>query len=493
MTNNDEYGIPETDSAGQNLNSGRFQYTGQQWIPERRRLVLQGARIFAHRRSVPADRPYTANGLNQFTAVGANSYTYDTKGNLTSDGSNSFGYSSENLLTSASVGHVSTSFTYDPLLRLYQGVAGTITSRLAYDGLDRIAEYNGSDALQRRYVFDGGGQPIVWYEGATVSSTTRRFLSSDERGSIVSVTDSSGALLGINSYDEYGLPGSSNLGAFGYTGQAWLPSVGVWYYKARIYSPTAGRFLQTDPIGYGGGGPNLYNYVLSDPVNLIDPLGLQTAAPPDPPPPDTNCTDGNDQFKCPPIIVQASGGGIVVSGLTGDLLSIFFGIPGSSSGNATQFPGGGIGVVTGALGKIVKKTICAAIPRPASGTVQLSATGSLSRLTGAVSAGYSVVVDSSGSVELFQSDGGYRGFGVGAAFAVTAGGSTAKGVGDLAGTFLTGSITSAEAGGGNVTGFVGRSPDGQVIGGEAGLDFGLEDSGMVGVNNSTPLGGISCH
>jgi RHS repeat-associated protein len=222
--------------------------------------------------STSVNRGYTVNGLNQFTAVGANSYAYDLRGNLTADGSNTFGYSSENLLTSASVGHVSTSFTYDPLLRLYQGVAGATTSRLAYDGLDRIAEYNGSDALQRRYVFDGGGQPIIWYEGATVSSTTRRFLSSDERGSIVSVTDSSGALLGINSYDEYGLPGSGNLGAFGYTGQAWLPSVGVWYYKARIYSPTAGRFLQTDPIGYADSA-NLYNYVLGDPVNLIDPLG----------------------------------------------------------------------------------------------------------------------------------------------------------------------------------------------------------------------------
>jgi hypothetical protein len=79
-------------------------------------------------------------------------YAYDLRGNLTSDGSNSFGYSSENLLTSASVGHVSTSFTYDPLLRLYQGVAGTTISLFAYDGpfdrlrtgLSRLAEYDGA-------------------------------------------------------------------------------------------------------------------------------------------------------------------------------------------------------------------------------------------------------------------------------------------------------------------------------------------------------------
>ena len=47
----------------------------------------------------------------------------------------------------------------------------------------------------------------------------------------------------------------------------------MYYYKARIYSPTLGRFLQTDPIGYGD-GLNWYNYVGGDPVNATDPSGL---------------------------------------------------------------------------------------------------------------------------------------------------------------------------------------------------------------------------
>jgi hypothetical protein len=110
---------------------------------------------------------------------------FDARRNLTSDGTNTFGYSSENLLTSATVGGVATTLAYDPLLRLYQTASGT-TARFAYDGLNRVAEYNGSDALQRRYVFGPGmDAPIVWYAGATVSSTTRRFLSSDERGSVI--------------------------------------------------------------------------------------------------------------------------------------------------------------------------------------------------------------------------------------------------------------------------------------------------------------------
>jgi RHS repeat-associated protein len=95
----------------------------------------------------------------------------------------------------------------------------------------------------------------------------------DERGSIVSVTDSAGVVITLNKYDEFGIPQSANQGRFGYTGQAWLNDVGMWHYKARTYSPTLGRFMQTDPIGYGD-GMNWYNYVGGDGVNLSDSSGL---------------------------------------------------------------------------------------------------------------------------------------------------------------------------------------------------------------------------
>jgi RHS repeat-associated protein len=157
-------------------------------------------------------------------------------------------------------------------MRLAQLASGS-TTRFAYDGLDRIAEYDGSNALLRRYVHGPNiDEPLVWYEGS--GTTDRRFLSSDERGSVISVTDGSGTVLALNRYDEFGQPQAGNMGAFGYTGQAWLSGIDAWYYKARVYDPEPGRFLQPDPIGYDGDGPNLYAYVLNDPVNFTDPFGL---------------------------------------------------------------------------------------------------------------------------------------------------------------------------------------------------------------------------
>ena len=218
------------------------------------------------------NRNYTSNGLNQYTASGSTSLGYDSRGNLTSSGATTYTYNGLNALTSVS-GGPSATLIYDPLNRLYQLVSGGVTRRFVYDGGAVIAEYNGSNGLLRRFVSGPGvDEPIVWYEGSGTGG--RRWLQADERGSIVSVTDASGASIGINTYDEYGIPSPTNIGRYQYTGQIALPEVGLYYYKARMYSPSLGRFMQSDPIGYAD-GMNWYNYVGGDPINRLDPTGLR--------------------------------------------------------------------------------------------------------------------------------------------------------------------------------------------------------------------------
>jgi RHS repeat-associated protein len=209
---------------------------------------------------------------------GAN-FTYDARGNLTATGSASYGYDVFNRLTSAGAATLG----YDPAGRLYETVGGGVTTRFLYDGLDAIAEYNGSNVMQRRFVHGPGvDEPLVWYEGAGTSD--RRWLVQDQLGSVIAVTNSAGAALSTNSYDEYGIPGASNTGRFQYTGQIWLPEASLYHYRARAYAPSLGRFLQSDPILYNN-GTNLYAYVGADPVNWVDPLGLSRYEPPDYTPP----------------------------------------------------------------------------------------------------------------------------------------------------------------------------------------------------------------
>ena len=49
---------------------------------------------------------------------------------------------------------------------------------------------------------------------------------------------------------------------------------GLYYMRARYYDPTVGRFISEDPLGFGGGDVNLFSYVHNNPVNRIDPFGL---------------------------------------------------------------------------------------------------------------------------------------------------------------------------------------------------------------------------
>ncbi|MDQ4086944.1 MAG: hypothetical protein M3177_02855 [Pseudomonadota bacterium] len=223
--------------------------------------------------AVNVDRPYSVNGLNQYTSAGATSFSYDRNGNLTASGSTTYTYDVENRLVAARGGQT-IDLRYDPLGRLYETVGASGTRRLIWDGDALVAEYTETGALAASYVHGtaSGDDPLLWRGGGE-----NRRIHADHQGSVIAITNDAGTPIYTNSYDEWGIPGSANGGRFQYTGQIWLADLGMYHYKARIYSPTLGRFLQVDPVGYEG-GINLYGYVGNDPLNNTDPDGRNPLA-----------------------------------------------------------------------------------------------------------------------------------------------------------------------------------------------------------------------
>ena len=115
------------------------------------------------------------------------------------------------------------------------------------------------------------GEPV----GMTNDSGTSYF-GTDILGSVRSVTDKYGAVQSSYDYDAFGSPYLGNLDngmSFGYTGKAYDAGTGLYDYGFRDYSPNNARFTTVDPIRDGS---NWFSYVVNDPVNYVDPLGLKT-------------------------------------------------------------------------------------------------------------------------------------------------------------------------------------------------------------------------
>ncbi len=103
--------------------------------------------------------------------------------------------------------------------------------------------------------------------------TTKRMASVQSAPSVIR----GGTLTNTYTYDSFGkLTGSTGtlINHFQYTGREFDSETGLYYDRARYYDASVGRFISEDPIGFQG-GIDFYAYTLNNPVNWIDPFGLE--------------------------------------------------------------------------------------------------------------------------------------------------------------------------------------------------------------------------
>jgi RHS repeat-associated protein len=233
----------------------------------------------------------THNQQNQVTAVGSATLTFDANGNLTTDqNGQTYVYDAWNQLVAVKSGSTTlASYGYDPLgRRITETVSGTTTDVYFNSAWQAIEERVGGTTTAQYVWSPVGVDSLVERD----RGSERLYAQQDAIGNVTALVNSSGTVVERYVYDPYGAVTfltaswstlSSSAYAWRYLHQGWRfdTATGLYNVRHRDESPTLGRWLETDPLGFGGGDPNLYRDEGNNPTDQIDPSGLMGITPPE--------------------------------------------------------------------------------------------------------------------------------------------------------------------------------------------------------------------
>ncbi len=213
---------------------------------------------------------------NKISAVGGTSYTYDSAGNITAIGTNGYVWSNAGLMKEYKISGTSTAtYTYNAYNQRTKKVTGGTTTHYVYGAGGLLyGEYTTAGAMVREYIYLNGA-PLAQVTAG--SPETVAYLHTDHLGTPRFATNSAGTQVWSWNNDAFGTstPTATVTVNLRMPGQYYDSESGLFYNWNRYYNPAIGRYISSDPIGLKG-GLNLFLYVDANPVNEIDPKGLES-------------------------------------------------------------------------------------------------------------------------------------------------------------------------------------------------------------------------
>lgn len=224
--------------------------------------------------------PTTTSAFNPNDQLGSDAY--DSNGNTTTSAGKTYVYDFENRIKSVNSGQIV--FVYDGDGNRVAKTVGGVTTRFLVDansptGYAQVVEEIVGSNVQRVYEH---GHSLISQTQLISSNWTTCFYGYDSHGSVRALTDTTGAMIDTYTYDAFGnliASTGTTLNKYLYAGEQFDSDLGLYYLRARYMNQSSGRFWTMDQfegLRYDPASIHKYLYVAADPVNKLDPSGLET-------------------------------------------------------------------------------------------------------------------------------------------------------------------------------------------------------------------------